>query len=83
MTNYEIYPYHTRTHTLDPYAMHECLQGHYEYFVIGDTGSSDMSMLCVMARAGVKIILLDHHNTIYSYEDYPENVAIINTMIEE
>ena len=82
VTNYEIYPYHTRTHTLDPYAMHECLQGHYEYFVIGDTGSSDMSMLHVMARAGVKIILLDHHNTIYSYEDYPENVAIINTMIE-
>ena len=30
VTNYEIYPYHTRTHTLDPYAMHECLQGHYE-----------------------------------------------------
>lgn len=82
MTNYDIHHYKSRTHTLDPYAMHECLQGHYEYFIIGDTGSSDMDMLRVIARAGVKIIVLDHHNTDYDYESYPENVAIINTMIE-
>ena len=82
MTNYKIYNYHTRTHTLDAYAMHECLQGHYDYFVVGDTGSSDMEMLNVISKSGTRIIVLDHHNTIYNYDDYPENVAIINTMLE-
>ena len=81
-TMHEIYRYRARTHRMDKYAMHQCIQGRYDYLIVGDTGSSDMEILHRLGDMGIKVIVLDHHNSIYSYDDFPENVAIINTTIE-
>lgn len=81
-TNYTIFKYVARTHDLDKYAVHQCIRNHYDYMIIADTGSSDLNEINRLVAAGVKIILLDHHNTIYSYEDFPEEVAMINTTLE-
>lgn len=81
-TNIDIYRYRERTHKVDHNAVHECIQGGYSFMVIGDTGSNDMDLVCRLCAYGVKIIILDHHNTIYNYDDFPSNVAIINTKIE-
>ena len=81
-TNVDLYRYKERTHKLDHNAVHECIQGGYSYMIIGDTGSNDMELVGRLCAYGVKVIILDHHNTVYDYEDFPKNVAIINTKLE-
>lgn len=81
-TNHDIYNYRQRTHKLDKYAMRQCIQGRYEYMLIGDTGSADMDVIKHLCDIGVKVVILDHHDSIYLYGDFPEEVAIINTTME-
>lgn len=80
--NIGIYKYRERTHNVDPVAITQCIQGHYEYFIIADAGSNDYGLLKRLTNRGVKVIILDHHNTGMSYDDYDENFAVINTTIE-
>lgn len=80
--NHEIFRYKSRTHSIDRYAMFQAIQGNYDYFIIGDTGSSDMEVIERVVQMGIKIIILDHHQSIYGYDDFPEEVAIINTTFE-
>lgn len=77
-----VYKYHKRTHSMDSVAVHQCIQGHYDYFIVADTGSSDMGLLDMLTKYGVKVIVLDHHITDFMYDDFNENIAVINTEIE-
>lgn len=81
-SNVTIFPYWKRTHELDRGAVRMCIQGNYDYFIIGDTASNAISALNEIASNGTKIIVIDHHVTSYNYEDYNSNVAIINSQIE-
>lgn len=80
-----VYKYSTRTHQLQSLAVNECIQGKYDYCIIGDCGSSNISLLRKLISYGIKVILLDHHHTQTSYEDFEEmgNIAVINTMFED
>lgn len=80
--NREVFHYVKRTHDLDKAAVRQCIQGGFNYFIVCDTASSDMSTLNMLTTYGVKVIVLDHHDTMYDYEDYNEKIAIINTVIE-
>lgn len=80
--NFTIYNYRSRMHSVDGVAVQQCIQGHYDYFMVADTGSNDLKLLKTLTQHGIKVIVLDHHNTDYSYEDYGDNIAVINTMIE-
>lgn len=79
--NYMICPYTKRTHSLDKNAVRFCIQNHFNYFIIGDTGSSELDTLKMLEKYGIKLIVLDHHNTNYSYNDFGET-AIINTILD-
>lgn len=79
--NYMVCPYTKRTHELDKNAVRFCIQNHFNYFIIGDTASSELDAIRMLEQYGIKIIILDHHNTRYSYEDFG-STAIINTTIE-
>ena len=79
--NYEVFRYEHRTHELDKNAVRYCIQNHFNYFIIGDTASSDMDSLKMLRSYGIQVIVLDHHNTRYNYYDYPD-IGIVNTMIE-
>lgn len=81
-TNLDIYHYRTRTHALDPVSVTRCIQGQYEYMIITDTGSSDFALLRKLIDRGIKVIVLDHHNTDLTYEDFGDDIAMINTTIE-
>lgn len=76
------YQFRKRMHTLDPVAIQECIQGHYDYLIVCDTGSSNLSMLQLVLKYNIKVIVLDHHKTMYSYDDFDEGIAIINTTLE-
>lgn len=77
-----MFKYQVRTHNLDRYAMHKVIREKFDYFIVLDTGSSDMDILKRVSKAGIKIIVFDHHDTIYEYSDYPDEVAIINSVLE-
>ena len=79
----DIYKYRQRMHNLDPVAVSECIQGGYKYFVVCDTGSSDVSLLKKAVNSGIRVLVLDHHNTSYSYSDFEEDgIVVLNTTIE-
>lgn len=80
--NYEVFSYWKRTHELDRLAVRYCIQNNFEYFIIGDTGSSDMETLEELAQYGIKVLVIDHHVCDYNYDEYPELVSVINTQIE-
>ena len=80
-TNLKIYNYKKRTHKLDDLAVIECIQLLPDYVIICDTASSEITKLERIRSYGIKVIVLDHHNTIYNYDDF-KDIAIINTVIE-
>lgn len=77
-------PYHytKHTHRLDPGAVHQAIQEQYDYVLIGDTGTSDPELLKKLEIYDIKAIVLDHHKSDYTYADFGDNVAIINTTKE-
>lgn len=78
----DVYHYSERTHLLDTMAVQKAKLGHYDYFIVCDTGSSSMGLLNEVVSRGTKVIVLDHHVTEYPYEKFDDNIAIINTEIE-
>lgn len=80
--DFYIYHYRSRTHNIDRVAVQQCIQKHFDYFIVADTGSSDIGLLRHLTDCGVKVIVLDHHNTDFDYDDFNEDIAVINTMIE-
>lgn len=80
--NYETFKYSNRTHTLDNRAVSKAIEEKFDYIIVIDTGSNEIDKLKKLNYFGVKVILLDHHQTILRYQDYPDNCAVINTIIE-
>lgn len=80
--NYTIFTYGDRMHTLDPYAVRQAIRMHYDYIIINDTCTNEMDKINELIKFGVRIILLDHHETKYKYSDYPSNCAIVNSTLE-
>lgn len=80
----DVYHYTQRTHALDTLAVQQAILGKYDYFIVCDTGSSNMELIHRVTKHGINVIILDHHVTSYSYENFDddENIAIINTEIE-
>lgn len=81
-TNLSVYNYQLRTHSLDRSAVNMCIQGHYEYMIVCDTGCSDLGLLQQLNRYGIKVVVLDHHNTALNYSDFVGEIAVINTVLE-
>ena len=80
--NYDIFPYGNRTHKLDKEAVKRAIEGGYQYIIINDTASNELDKLNKLLKYGLKVIVVDHHQTKYNYEDYPKGVAIVNNVIE-
>lgn len=80
--NFIIYNYFQRMHTLDPLSVETAINNKVDYIIINDAGSGALSEFKRLQSRGIKCILLDHHKTENTYRDYPDNVAIINTTIE-
>lgn len=77
-------PYTKRMHVLNPMAVQECIQNRCKYCIIADCGSHDLSLLRMLLNFGIKVILLDHHETMTKYDEFEElgDIAVINTTLE-
>lgn len=82
--NYDVYKYSNRTHSIDKGVIYQCVRGNYDAIIICDTGSSsvDLDKLHQLLDLKKQVIILDHHKTNLDYSDFPANVAIINTTLE-
>lgn len=80
--NYEVFKYWSRTHAVDSKAVNMAITGKFDYMVICDAGSGDPDKLLRLMNFGVKVILLDHHASAYSYEHFGESIAMINTSFD-
>lgn len=80
--NYEIFKYRNRTHALDIKAKQKAVFERFDYIIINDAASSDMEAIETLVSFGVKVILIDHHQTKYSYKDYPQGSIVINSVLE-
>ena len=78
-----LYPYSNRTHKLDSNFLNFCLSRNVNFVVICDTGSNDMDLLLKFSAYGIKGVVLDHHVSIFDYNDFPESFLVINTRIDE
>lgn len=83
-TNFDIFKYRQRSHTLDPVAIQECVRGGYKYCIIADCGSDDIALLSQLLSYGVHVILLDHHECESSYDSFYQlgDIDVINTTLE-
>ena len=79
--NYEVYEYSSRTHKVDPSAVTKAIVEHFDYIIILDAGSGEPDVMFRLMNMGVKVILLDHHQSIYGYEDF-SGVKMINTSFD-
>ena len=82
VNTYDVFKYRLKTHSIDKYAMFQCIPGHYVYFIVTDTGSSELDIVQQICATGTRVIILDHHNTKLDYSDFPSNCAIVNTILE-
>lgn len=81
--NLSVFKYRKRTHDLDKEAVRFCIQNKMDYFLIADTASSDINSLKQLVAYGVKVLVIDHHVTVYDYENFNDiGIAIINSTIE-
>lgn len=80
--NFDIVPYTHRTHALDSKAVEIAIVGGYDYMIICDTGSSNFDEIREIADSGVKVIVIDHHETPYVEGDFSDNVVYINSTVE-
>lgn len=82
VTDYEIFKYRKRMHTLDPFAVDQAMEQRFDYIIISDAASNDMENIKKLTGFGVRVIIVDHHECKYRYDDYPEDCCIVNTMME-
>lgn len=82
--NYDIFQYRERTHKLDKTCVKQYARSDYDLLIVTDTGSSaeDLKSLEPVNKLKKDAIVLDHHVTELSYDDFPNNMYVINTTIE-
>lgn len=80
--NYEIYKYRERSHRLSDEAVTYAIYRKFDYIIIADSSTNDMKNIQKLVNFGVKVIILDHHQSTNFYDDYPKDCFIINTIIE-
>jgi single-stranded-DNA-specific exonuclease len=79
-SNYEVYRYSSRTHEIDFGVVNKAITENFEYLIISDSGSQEPEIINRLNYMGIKVILLDHHQSAYDYSDF--HCSMINTTFE-
>lgn len=79
--NYDIWEYRNRSHKVDEEFIYEAISKDYDYVIIFDAGTNQLDSIKKLCTFGVKVIVIDHHINDYMYEAYPNDCAIINTIM--
>lgn len=80
--NYEFYKYTSKSHTLLDEEVSYAIYNKFDYIIIIDSSTNDMTNLEKLCTFGVKPIVIDHHVAKWELESYPKDCIVINTIIE-
>lgn len=81
--NFDVYPYESRSHSLNNGAVSKAIHEKYDYLIIVDSSSNDLDNINKLIYFGVTPIIIDHHNcNLDSYDEYPDGCIIISTYLE-
>lgn len=73
-----VYRHSYKMHGLSMPILYEILKNGCTHVVIVDSSTNDMEELTWLASKGIKILVIDHHNSNYALEEYPKEVLVLN-----
>ena len=82
-SNYTIFPYNNRMHTLDPLLVKTVIEKKYDCCIINDTATNEFSKIRELLCFKKEILIIDHHEPKQGYADYPNNCTIVNSCLED
>ena len=77
--NYKVWNYKSRNHHIDEDCIYECIEDKFDYVIILDVGTNEMEKINALNTFGVKVIIIDHHVSNYSFDSYPKDCIIVNS----
>lgn len=80
--NVDIHPYDSRSHKLSISGMQKAIEEKYDLVIIFDTATNEIEKLQQIVNSDSDVIVIDHHQSKYMYDNYIENVILINPYIE-
>lgn len=80
--NVEFCKYRIKTHILLDEYVYYAIYNKFDYMIIVDSSSQDLTHINELVSNNIKVIIIDHHVNPYSYDDYPENCVMLNTTNE-
>lgn len=81
-TNYEIFRYTSRSHNLTDDCIDKVIYEKFDYILILDSSSNDMTNINKFDYFGIKTIIIDHHICNYTFSAYPDSCIIINSSMD-
>lgn len=78
-SNYTVWNIKNKNHNIDEDCVRVCIRESYDYIIVLDVGSSSMDVIQKLTDFGVKVVVIDHHVSKYSFEEYPEDCVIVNS----
>jgi single-stranded-DNA-specific exonuclease len=82
-SNHVLYEYIDKTRNLDSNFINFCLLKEIDFYIVCDTGSSDLETLKLLKVQGLTGVILDHHDIGCSLLELQECVDILNSTLEE
>lgn len=81
-TNFDYTRHSVKRHVLSDSFVWNLSQQKYDVVFILDSTSNDMETISTLADKGIIVCVIDHHESAYAFEDYPETAVIINPRID-
>lgn len=80
--NYVVGRNHVRSHSIRESFMANVLNEKFDVIILVDSSTNNMSLIQYVLDRGAKIVIIDHHDTKYRFEDYPKDAIVINPRID-
>lgn len=81
-TNYYVNKLIAKRHGITDTLVAEIITKGFNYAFIVDSSTNDLALIQRLCDNGVKVVIIDHHESNYPYEIYPQECIMVNTRME-
>lgn len=79
--NISVYFGESKAHGIQTEFLKQCQEKHCTHIIIVDSSSNDLDELTYLRDCGFKVMVIDHHVSQYSYDDYADVCTIVNSKL--
>ncbi|MEG2262851.1 MAG: hypothetical protein RSC43_00070 [Clostridia bacterium] len=80
--NYSVGKHTVKRHTIRKQLMANIINEGYDVIIITDSSTNDMELIEYIVGCNKFCVVIDHHHSNYTFEDYPAGAIIINPQLE-